>query len=113
MKKTLFIVIFLVSGITIVNAQFYSNLNFSLNDSLLVVKNTEDNSVKLRVLGNIGGDIYGLKGILQSSILNLLKKLQLQVKTSFPSIKFMGTFQTHIPLPLGIIHLVYILLPNS
>jgi serine phosphatase RsbU (regulator of sigma subunit) len=54
MKKTLLIVIFLVSGITLVNAQFYTNLNFSLTDSLLVVKNTEDNSVKLRVLGNIG-----------------------------------------------------------
>ena len=101
MKKTLFIVIFLVSGITIVNAQFYSNLNFSLNDSLLVVKNTEDNSVKLRVLGNIGFRYMFSQGDTAIKYFKLAEEIAIASKDELSLYKIYGNISNTYTFTLG------------
>jgi len=101
MKKTLLIVIFLVSGITIVNAQYYSNLNFSLNDSLLVVKNTEDNSVKLRVLGNIGGRYIWSQGDTAIKYFKLAEEIAIASKDELSLYKIYGNISNTYTFTLG------------
>lgn len=101
MKKTLLIVIFLVAGITIINAQFYSNLNFSLNDSLLVVKNTEDNSVKLRVLGNIGSRYIWSQGDTAIKYFKLAGEIAILSKDELSLFKVYGAISTTYSFTLG------------
>ena len=54
MKKYLLALGIFIFGMNNVKAQYYSNLNFSLADSLAAVKNTNDNTKKIGILTNIG-----------------------------------------------------------
>jgi serine phosphatase RsbU (regulator of sigma subunit) len=54
MKKYLLVLGIFIFGMNNVNAQYYSNLNFSLADSLAAVKNTNDHSQKIDILINVG-----------------------------------------------------------
>ena len=91
----------MVSGITIVNAQYYSNLNFSLNDSLLVVKNTEDNSVKLRVLGNIGGRYIWSQGDTAIKYFKLAEEIAIASKDELSLYKIYGNISNTYTFTLG------------
>ena len=91
----------MVSGITIVNAQFYSNLNFSLNDSLLVVKNTEDNSVKLRVLGNIGFRYMFSQGDTAIKYFKLAEEIAIASKDELSLYKIYGNISNTYTFTLG------------
>ena len=101
MKKTLLVVIFFITFITIVNAQYYSNLNFSLNDSLLVVKNTEDNSVKLRVLGNIGGRYIWSQGDTAIKYFKLAEEIAIASKDELSLYKIYGNISNTYTFTLG------------
>ena len=54
MKKYLLVIGILVFGMNNVKAQFYSNLNFNINDSLKLVASTNSNPKKIDILMNIG-----------------------------------------------------------
>jgi serine phosphatase RsbU (regulator of sigma subunit) len=54
MKKYLLVLGIFIFGMNNVEAQYYSNLNFSLSDSLAAVKNTNDNTKKIHILINVG-----------------------------------------------------------
>jgi serine phosphatase RsbU (regulator of sigma subunit) len=54
MKKYLLVLGIFILGINNIEAQYYSNLKFSLTDSLAAVKNTNDNAKKIHILINVG-----------------------------------------------------------
>lgn len=53
MKKYLLVIGILVFGMNNVKAQFYSNLNFNINDSLKLVASTSSNPKKIDILLNV------------------------------------------------------------
>ena len=54
MKKYLLIIGIFIFGMNNIKAQFYSNLNFNINDSLKLVASTNSNPKKIDILMNIG-----------------------------------------------------------
>jgi sigma-B regulation protein RsbU (phosphoserine phosphatase) len=54
MKKYLLVLGIFIVGMNNVKAQFYSNLNFNINDSLKLVASTNSNPKKIDILINIG-----------------------------------------------------------
>ena len=54
MKKYLLVLGIFIVGMNNVKAQFYSNLNFNINDSLKLVASTNSNPKKIDILMNIG-----------------------------------------------------------
>ena len=54
MKKYLLVLGIFIFGMNNVKAQFYSNLNFNINDSLKLVASTNSNPKKIDILMNIG-----------------------------------------------------------
>ncbi len=54
MKKYLLVLGIFILGINNVEAQYYSNLNFNINDSLKLVASTNSNPKKIDILMNIG-----------------------------------------------------------
>jgi hypothetical protein len=54
MKKYLLVLGIFIFGMNNVKAQFYSNLNFNINDSLKLVASTNSNPSKIDILMNIG-----------------------------------------------------------
>jgi serine phosphatase RsbU (regulator of sigma subunit) len=53
MKKYLLVIGIFIFGMNNVKAQFYSNLNFNINDSLKLVASTNSNPKKISILDNI------------------------------------------------------------
>jgi len=54
MKKYLLVLGFFIAGMNQVNAQYYDNLNFNINDSLKLVASTNSVAKKIDILMNIG-----------------------------------------------------------
>jgi glycosyltransferase involved in cell wall biosynthesis len=54
MKKYLLVLGFFIAGMNQVNAQYYDNLNFNINDSLKLVASTNSAAKKIDILMNIG-----------------------------------------------------------
>ena len=52
MKKYLLVLGFIIAGMNQLNAQYYSDLNFNVNDSLKLVASTNSNSKKIDILLN-------------------------------------------------------------
>ena len=96
MKKALFIVIFFVGGIDFINAQNSSGSNFKLNDSVIAVKNTKDNSIKLRILNNIVWRFIFSQGDSAIKYAKLAEEIAILSKNDRALYRFIGlTSMTH------------------
>jgi len=62
MKKYLLVLGIFIVGMNNVNAQFFSNLNFNINDSLKLVASTNSNPKKISILDNIAWRYMYSKG---------------------------------------------------
>lgn len=62
MKKYLLIIGIFIFGMNNIKAQFYSNLNFNINDSLKLVASTNSNPKKIDILMNIGSRFMWANG---------------------------------------------------
>ena len=54
MKKYLLVLGFFIAGMNQLNAQYYDNLNFNINDSIKLVASTKSAAKKIDILMNIG-----------------------------------------------------------
>ena len=93
MKKYLLVLGIFIFGMNNVKAQFYSNLNFNINDSLKLVASTNSNPKKIDILMNIGERFMWANGILLLNILKLPNKLPQIVKMIKGYFKPMAIFQ--------------------
>ena len=54
MKKYILVLGFFIAGMNQLNAQYYDNLNFNINDSIKLVASTKSAAKKIDILMNIG-----------------------------------------------------------
>ncbi len=80
MKKYLFVFCFLLLAITCVKAQYYSDLNFSLKDSLKLVASTSSSLKKIDILFNIGGRYMWSQGDTAIKYYSLVEKIAVDSK---------------------------------
>ena len=101
MKKALFIVILFVGGIDFINAQNSSGSNFKLNDSVIAVKNTKDNSIKLRILNNIVLRFIFSQGDSAIKYAKLAEEIAILSKNDRALYRFIGLTSTTHATTLG------------